>query len=94
MAGVLTALPACGYHYAEVYPAGYATVAVPIFENKTFEREVAYDLTEAIIKEIEQRTPYKVADLAHADTLLRGHGEVRAAAAVEPHPHRRPAPGD
>jgi len=69
---VLAALTSCGYRYADVYPAGYATVAVPIFENQTFERGVAYDLTEAVIKEIEQRTPYKVADAARADTLLRG----------------------
>ena len=68
----LGGLTSCGYRYAEVYPTGYATVAVPVFENQTFEREVAYDLTEAVIKEIEQRTPYKVADASRADTLLRG----------------------
>ncbi len=69
---VLCGLSACGYRHAELYPAGYTTVAVPVFGNQTFERGVAYDLTEAVIKEIEQRTPYKVADAARADTLLRG----------------------
>lgn len=69
-AGALTSC--AGYGYAQLYPEGYATVAVPVFENQTFERGVAYDLTEAVIKEIEQRTPYKVADADRADTLLRG----------------------
>ena len=69
---MLAGLTACGYGYTDVYPTGYTTVAVPVFENQTFEREMAYDLTEALIKEIEQRTPYKVDDASRADTLLRG----------------------
>ncbi len=71
--GAVGTLTSCaGYQYAQLYPEGYATVAVPVFENQTFERGVAYDLTEALVKEIEQRTPYKVADADRADTLLRG----------------------
>ena len=62
----------CGYRYANVYPEGFSTVAVPVFENQTFYRDVAYQMTEALVKEIETRTPYKVADLARADTQLRG----------------------
>ncbi|MEE9404951.1 MAG: LptE family protein [Algisphaera sp.] len=68
----LSMLGCSGYHYAQVYPEGFSTVAVPVFENQTFYRGVAYDVTEALIKEIETRTPYKVTDAARADTLLRG----------------------
>ena len=48
------------------------TVAVPIFENRSFERELEFELTEALIKEIELRTPYKVTRGGRADTMLSG----------------------
>lgn len=62
----------CGYTTAELFPEQYRSVAVPIFDNRTFYRGVEYDLTEAIVKEIEQRTPYKTMDANVADTLLTG----------------------
>jgi hypothetical protein len=61
----------CGYTTQELYPTQYTSVAVPIADNRTFYRGVEFDLTEAIIKEIEQRTPYKVVAPAMADTLLQ-----------------------
>lgn len=69
----LFVLPGCGYTTQEMYPARYTTVAVPNFENRTFDREVEFELREALIKEIEQRTPYKVVRTpGAADTLLEG----------------------
>lgn len=62
----------CGYTTQELFPETYRSVAVPIFENRTFDRGVEYDLTEAVIKEIEQRTPYVVANGGASDTLLTG----------------------
>ena len=47
-------------------------MAVPIFENRTFYRGMEYDLTEALVKEVQQRTPYAVSDAGRADTLLSG----------------------
>ena len=47
-------------------------MGVPIFDNGSFYRGVEFDLTEAMIKEIERRTPYKVIDPDDADTVLRG----------------------
>ena len=47
-------------------------MAVPIFGNKTFYRGLEFELTEAVIKEIQDRTPYTVADERAADTVLRG----------------------
>ena len=65
-------LSACGYTTQELYPDRYRSVAVPIFENRTFYRGLEYGLTEALSKEIQQRTPYALADSGRADTLLSG----------------------
>ncbi len=62
----------CGYTQKELFPPEYRTVATPIFENRSFYRGVEFDLTEALAKEVELRTPYKVVSQAGADTLLRG----------------------
>lgn len=67
-----TALPGCQYHTQELYPQQYRTVAIPLFENRSFYRGVEYDLAEALVKEIELRTPYKVTAPGAADTLLQG----------------------
>jgi len=56
----------------ELFAEDVDSVAVPIFENRTFYREVEFKLTEALVKEIEQRTPYKVTDSGSADTILSG----------------------
>jgi len=72
LAGLVLLVGACGYHTKSLYPANVHTVAVPIFQNRTFYRGVEFDLTEAVIKEIERRTPYKVVASDKADTLLSG----------------------
>lgn len=69
----VTTLTGCGYSQEELYPTEVQSVNVPIFENKTFYRDVEFDLNEAIVKEIELRTPYKVVSHeAEADTKLTG----------------------
>lgn len=62
----------CNYRQAELFPTEYKTVAVPIFRNQSFYRGVEFDLTEALTKELELRSPYKVVPVDHADTLLDG----------------------
>jgi hypothetical protein len=64
--------PGRGYTAASVFPGEYHTISVPIFTNDTYERGIEYDLTDAVIKEIESRTPYKVVSSARADTTLIG----------------------
>jgi hypothetical protein len=59
--------PARGYSSASAYPAGISTVAVPIFTNHTYQRDIEFELTDALIKEIEARTPYKVTASGAAD---------------------------
>ncbi|MGI9013665.1 MAG: LPS assembly lipoprotein LptE [Phycisphaerales bacterium] len=64
--------PTAGYSTHSVYPRSISTVAVPIFENETFERGFEFDLADALVKSIEARTPYKVTRERRADTALTG----------------------
>jgi len=64
--------PTEGYAAMSIFPEGIATVSVPIFENKTFVRDVEFDLTDALVKEITARTPYRVTSESRADTMLSG----------------------
>jgi hypothetical protein len=61
-----------GYSSAPLFRSDISTVAVPIFENKTGVRDVEFQLTDALIKEIEARSPYKVTSGNHADTIVLG----------------------
>ena len=63
---------ATGYTSGSIHPESLRTVAVPIFGNDTFDRGVEFALTEALIKEIESRTPYKVTSQTRADSIIRG----------------------
>lgn len=48
------------------------TVHVPIFESESLRRGLGERLTEAVVKEIESRTPYKIVNAPQADSVLRG----------------------
>lgn len=64
---------AFGYTTRPNYDATIRTVRIPILENRTFYQRIEFDLTEAIIREIEAKTPYKVVGPnAEADTELTG----------------------
>ncbi|MAE67629.1 MAG: hypothetical protein CMJ18_25530 [Phycisphaeraceae bacterium] len=69
---LVAALAGCGYAPARLYEKDAGTIAIPIFENRTFYRDVERDLTEALVKQVELRTPYKVVSSARADTILKG----------------------
>lgn len=71
LAGLLS-LAGCGYSHQTVYPQEVRSVQVKMFGNRTFYRGVEFDLTEALVKEIELRTPYKAVSATSADTLLEG----------------------
>jgi len=64
--------PTQGYSPRSIYPTTVSTVAVPIFTNDDFVRNVEFELTDALVKEIEARTPYKVTPESRADTILEG----------------------
>lgn len=66
-------LTGCGYSTTELYPTQYNTVTVPNFDNRSNDRNVELNLREALIKELEQRTPYKaVGGTGLSDTQLTG----------------------
>jgi Lipopolysaccharide-assembly len=75
-------MPAClgdghfsilGYSTQPNYDTKYHTVRVPIFKNYTFRRGLEFDLTSEVVKQIEQKTPYKVVSVNEpADTELLG----------------------
>ena len=86
-AGVITALlfalTGCGYksgsnsdsgdyHWGSLYRQDIRTVAVPIFTTRSFDRGVEFNLSQAIVKQIEATTPYKVVPRERADTILEG----------------------
>ena len=62
----------CGYMVGNGFTPDIKTVSVPIFENDTYRRGLEYQLTEAVQKEIQNRTPYRLAQGADADTRLTG----------------------
>jgi hypothetical protein len=64
--------PTKGYAPVGVFPTGVRSIAVPIFTNRTYSRDVEFELTDALIKQIESQTPYKVMSQADADTVLTG----------------------
>jgi hypothetical protein len=82
VAAVALVLPSClqdghltmfGYTTAPNHDCGIRTVYVPIFKNVTYRRNLEFDLTRAVIREIESKTPYKVvSDCNKADTELLG----------------------
>src|SRR5262245_58688582 len=61
-----------GYHVGtnSLYAADVATVYVPMIESDSYRRDLGERLTEAIVKEIELKTPYKVVNTPDADSIL------------------------
>jgi len=70
--GACASDPSEGYSFASTYDTSVRTVSVPIFDNKTFETGVEAELTEAVVKRIQQDTPWRVAASTAADTQLTG----------------------
>jgi len=52
--------PAKGYSFRSTFPRQVRTVNVPVFDNQTFFKGLEFDLTDAIIKEIQRNTPMVV----------------------------------
>lgn len=72
LAGLVLLPVGCGYSSKPLYRISVKTVSVPIFRNNTYNRDWEFRLTEAICKNIEYRTPYKIAQGERADTELTG----------------------
>lgn len=74
----LALLPGCaasptqGYAFDSTFDESIATIAVPIFRNETTSRGLELQLTEAVMKQIQQRTPWRLTPSDRADTTLVG----------------------
>lgn len=67
-------LGGCGYTMETPYRKGVATVAVPMWQRgaKVYYRDIEISLTQAIVKNIQAETPYRIVDRSKADTILEG----------------------
>jgi len=67
-------LAGCGYTAKSRLPEGLSTVAVPVFRNQTFRRDIDLELAQALRKEIRAKTSLKVVDLKDraAQSVLEG----------------------
>ncbi len=74
LSAVAMSCAGCGYAMGYRSPEGARSIAVPIFNNETFplRREIEYDLTSALRKEVQTRTRLKLADSGSADLALYG----------------------
>lgn len=68
----LAPLSGCGYSSAGLYPTEVQTIALPLFDNQSFERGIEADFGEALVKEVVTRTPYRVVDGSAAQSTLSG----------------------
>ncbi len=64
----------CGYQLGGMYPRNVNSVAVIMFtrQKNVYRRELEIRLTEAVVKRIQQDTPYKISTRDRADTVLTG----------------------
>jgi hypothetical protein len=64
------AVAGCGYRVGPVLKADYKTVAVPVFENRTFEPLIEGQFTNATIKRLQTDGSVKIAPVEDADAVL------------------------
>ena len=72
---LVVAMAGCaGYQMGtrSLYRPDVQTVHVPVFTSDSFRRTLGERLTEAVVREIELKTPYKVVGCDRADTVLVG----------------------
>jgi len=62
-----------GYRNESLFPSEIGSVYVEMFENRTFWRDIEFDVTDAVSKRIEAQTPYKVVSSRdRADSVITG----------------------
>lgn len=74
-AGMTLMLAGCGYHtsgHAVQLPADLHSIAVPAFVNRTQTYRIEQLLTEAVVREFNTRSNYRVVPGGDADSTLHG----------------------
>ena len=71
---VLMVIAGCGYSLGYQGHPGIVSIAIPMFDNHTFplRREIEYDITRAVRREIQSRTTLSLADSSVADMTVFG----------------------
>jgi hypothetical protein len=64
--------PAQGYSFTAARQGSVRTISVPVFDNTTFAHGVEVELTEAIVKEVQRTTRWRVVGSRSADSTLSG----------------------
>ena len=67
---LVLAASGCGYTIGNQFQHNVQTVYVPIATSEDFRRGTEFQLTEAVQKQIQERTPYRLAKDERADTKL------------------------
>ncbi|MFW6161593.1 MAG: LPS assembly lipoprotein LptE [Planctomycetota bacterium] len=62
----------CGYHARFDLPPHLKTFSVATFTNKTLERNLDFEFTQALIREIHAKTPLRAAPPGEADLVITG----------------------
>ncbi|HVJ84360.1 MAG TPA: LptE family protein [Caulifigura sp.] len=62
----------CGYRVGPNFSPNVRTVHIPVFKTESFRRGFELQLTEAVQKQVQTTTPYRLANEPMADTRLIG----------------------
>ncbi len=62
----------CGYRVGPNYSPAVRTVHIPVFKTESFRRGFELQLTEAVQRQVQTTTPYRLANEPMADTRLIG----------------------
>jgi len=69
---IFTLISGCGYTTKSLISRKINSIYIPVFENKTFRRDLEFDLTNAVKDEIMSKTKLRIARKESADTILTG----------------------
>jgi Lipopolysaccharide-assembly len=61
-----------GYTTEPLFPAGMRRIAVPIFDNETYFRQIEFDVTRNVCDEIRSRPGVEIVAESDADVVLKG----------------------
>lgn len=62
----------CGYTVGQMHRQEVRSIYVPVFKNDTYRRGVEYQLTDAVHRQIQWKSHYRLAEGPEADTRLIG----------------------
>jgi hypothetical protein len=69
---LLSMLNGCGYSSSTLLREDVRSVAIPVFNNKTWRHGLEVELTQEVVEEIKRRTSLRIASAGSAETILRG----------------------